>query len=69
MAITLNVSGMTCGHCVGSVTKALQAVPGVQKVSVSLDSGRAHVDGQANPEALVRAVEKEGYQAKVADLK
>lgn len=69
MAVTLSVSGMTCGHCVQSVTKALQAVAGVEKVSVSLDTGRAHVDGSANLGALIRAVEEEGYKAQVADRK
>ena len=69
MAITLSVTGMTCDHCVQSVTKALQAVAGVEKVSVSLDTGRARVDGKAGPGALVRAVEEEGYKAQVADSK
>lgn len=69
MAITLSVTGMTCDHCVRSVTKALQTVAGVEKVSVSLDTGRAHVDGKAVPAALIRAVEEEGYKAQVADYK
>lgn len=67
MAVTLNVVGMTCNHCVHAVTKALQAVAGVEKVSVSLDAGRAQVEGKAEPPALVRAVEEEGYKAKVVD--
>ena len=69
MAITLSVTGMTCGHCVHAVTKALTAVAGVEKVSVSLDAGRARVDGKASPAALIRAVEEEGYKAQVADSK
>ena len=69
MAITLSVTGMTCDHCVRSVTKALQAVAGVEKVSVSLDTGRARVDGKAVPAALIRAIEDEGYKAQVADFK
>ena len=69
MAITLTVTGMTCDHCVHAVTKALQAVAGVDKVSVSLDTGRARVDGKASPEALIRAVEEEGYKAQVAGSK
>lgn len=69
MAITLSVTGMTCGHCVQSVTKALQAVPGVDMVSVSLDTGRARVEGKAGPGALIRAVEEQGYKAQVAESK
>jgi copper chaperone len=64
---TLSVVGMTCNHCVHSVTKALQAVAGVQNVSVNLQDGRARVEGKADPQALVRAVEEEGYKAKVLE--
>lgn len=69
MAITLSVTGMTCNHCVHSVTKALEAVAGVEKVSVSLDPGRARVDGKASPGVLIHAIEEEGYKAQVADSK
>lgn len=67
MAITLSVTGMTCDHCVHSVTKALKAVAGVEKVSVSLGAGRARVDGRAEARALIQAVKEEGYQAQVVD--
>lgn len=67
MSITLSVSGMTCGHCVRSVSQALEAVRGVERVSVSLETGRAQIDGQATPTALIRAIEEEGYQARVAE--
>ena len=63
MAITLQVGGMTCEHCVRAVTKTLQAVPGVENVSVNLAGGRAEVEGAADPQALVRAIESEGYEA------
>jgi len=69
MAITLSITGMTCDHCVRSVTKALQAVAGVEKVSVSLDTGRADVGGQASPGALLHAVEEEGYKAQLWESK
>lgn len=67
MAITLSVTGMTCNHCVHSVTKALEAVAGVEKVAVSLAAGQAQVDGKASPDALIRAIVEEGYQAQVAN--
>ncbi|TQL46934.1 heavy-metal-associated domain-containing protein [Subtercola boreus] len=35
------VSGMTCSHCVASVTGELSAVPGVESVSVALNVGGA----------------------------
>lgn len=34
---TYQVTGMTCGHCVSSVTQELQAIDGVQDVAVELD--------------------------------
>jgi len=66
MTIALSITGMTCNHCVHSVTKALKAVAGVEDVSVNLGTGRASVDGNASPDALVQAVEEEGYKAQVA---
>lgn len=65
MAITLQVGGMTCEHCVRAVTKTLQAVPGVDAVSVNLAGGRAEVQGAPDPQALVRAITGEGYEAKL----
>ena len=69
MAVTLSVTGMTCDHCVRSVTKTLQAVAGVEKVAVRLDTGHALVDGKASPGVLIQAIEEEGYKAQVADSK
>ena len=36
---TINVSGMTCGHCVSSVTEELTELPGVENVAVNLNAG------------------------------
>ncbi len=64
--ITLEIKGMTCGHCARAVAEALQGVPGVEKVlAVNLDPGEAQVQGTADPVALVKAVEEEGYRAMV----
>ncbi|MDW8110557.1 MAG: heavy metal translocating P-type ATPase [Candidatus Bipolaricaulota bacterium] len=61
----LKVVGMTCQHCVKSVTKALQSVAGVQRVSVSLERGRADVEHAetVSPQRLVQAVVDAGYEA------
>lgn len=66
MITTLHVEGMSCDHCVQAVTRALKAVPGVERALVVLDSGLAEVEGEAGAAALVAAVEAEGYVAKVA---
>ncbi|ADW21025.1 MULTISPECIES: cation transporter [Thermus] len=64
--LKLKVEGMTCNHCVMAVKKALMKVPGVEKAEVSLERAEALVEGKADPEALIRAVEEEGYRAALA---
>lgn len=66
MITVLKIDGMTCGHCVAAVTKALEAVPGVESADVVLDGGRATVLHEGIPGALVAAVEDEGYTAREA---
>ncbi len=61
----LEVTGMTCGHCVAAVTKALQAVAGVESAEVSLEKKQAVVKGAADPQQLIQAVKSEGYDARV----
>jgi copper chaperone len=59
----LKIDGMTCGHCVAAVKKALEDVPGVTGAQVELATGRARVAGETSLEALLAAVQDEGYQA------
>ncbi len=59
----IRIQGMTCGHCVASVTKALQQVPGVSQVEVDLDQGEARVEGNPAKQALITAIQNEGFQA------
>ena len=51
---TYTVTGMTCGHCVASVTEEVSEVTGVETVDVDLDSGLLTVTGDADA-AAVRA--------------
>ncbi|BCX19199.1 MAG: hypothetical protein KatS3mg117_2881 [Geminicoccaceae bacterium] len=65
--VELVIEGMGCEGCVAAVDKALRAVPGVRAVAVDLEAGRATVEHEgADPTALVRAVEKAGYDARPA---
>jgi Cu+-exporting ATPase len=64
--IVVMVGGMSCAACVKAVTNALARVPGAAEVEVELETGRAVVAGKARPEALVAAVEKAGYDARLA---
>lgn len=63
MKKTIRIEGMMCMHCVGHVQKALQALPGVEGVEVSLENKQAVVSGTAlNDEALRGAVTEAGYE-------
>lgn len=63
---TLRVTGMTCGHCVRSVTQAIGQLGGVESADVQLDNGRAVViydPTKVTPRDMVDAVLEEGYTA------
>jgi copper ion binding protein len=61
---TYTVQGMTCGHCVSSVTEEVGEVAGVRQVDVDLATGRLTVVSDVEvPAADIRAaVEEAGYQ-------
>ena len=62
MKTTLNIEGMMCQHCVAHVKKALEGVPGVEAVEVSLEGNNAVVTGSADVEAMKAAVADAGYE-------
>lgn len=62
MTKTISIVGMHCQHCVAAVNEALQAVPGVTSVSVSLENNNAVVEGaNLDDAALKAAVEDTGF--------
>jgi P-type Cu+ transporter len=66
--LDLGVGGMSCASCVGRVEDAILKVPGVSGVNVNLATGRARVDlGEADPMAVVGAVEAAGYETAVEE--
>jgi hypothetical protein len=61
--LTFAVEGMTCSHCVETVTRALSRSPGVESANVDLDAKTAVVHGHdLDAHALARAVESVGYK-------
>lgn len=58
-----NVTGMSCAACSSRVEKAVSAVTGVTSVSVSLLTNSMGVEGDANAEEIISAVENAGYGA------
>ena len=61
---TYTVTGMTCGHCVASVTEEVQEIPGVENVDVVLETGSLTVISAEPLEDTAggTAVEDAGYQ-------
>ncbi|GEN81567.1 heavy-metal-associated domain-containing protein [Actinotalea fermentans] len=63
---TVSVQGMTCGHCVKSVTEEVSAIPGVTDVAVELvNGGTSTVTITAaepvSDEAIAAAIDEAGY--------
>ena len=66
--MVFTVRGMTCEGCVGTVTNAVEAVPGVTKADVSLEKNEAVVTAdpeEATAENIVAAIREAGYEAEV----
>lgn len=58
-----SVRGMTCGKCVGHVSRAISSVAGVERVDVQLSPGSARVEGSGlDPAAITHAVQDAGYE-------
>ena len=66
MNTTIKVSGMTCGHCVNSVTEELKKIAGVSDVQVDLDSGKVEITSAAEltQSAIQEAITEAGYELK-----
>ncbi|WP_047984062.1 copper chaperone CopZ [Ornithinibacillus californiensis] len=62
--LTLDVRGMTCGHCKMSVEGALNELEGVSNVEVDLTTGNVTVsydESKVTLESLRNAIEDQGY--------
>jgi Cu2+-exporting ATPase len=59
---TLKISGMSCGHCVEHVRKALQGLPGMAVVNVAIGSATVSYDpATVNEAAMSAAIADAGY--------
>ena len=60
---TIKISGMSCGHCTASVTKALSEIDGITNVQVDLEKGEATYN-ETKPvdlETVKEAITKIGF--------
>jgi copper chaperone CopZ len=60
---TVQIKGMTCGHCEGRVSAEILAIPGVASVAVSAEKAQATItsDLEISGEAIESAIKKAGY--------
>jgi len=58
------VEGMTCNHCVATVTDSLTKVNGIDNVEVDLSSGKAFYSGNIDKSVINEAIESCGYNVK-----
>jgi len=58
---TFNVSGMTCGHCEKSVTRAIRQLDPQAEVKIDRSKNLVEVQSQQPREALAQAISEEGY--------
>ncbi|MCI1040030.1 heavy-metal-associated domain-containing protein [Pseudomonas putida] len=61
-----NVQGMTCGHCVKAVTRAVQEQDAAAKVEIDLTARQVRVQSELGQEQILTAIRDEGYQAELA---
>jgi copper chaperone len=63
--VSIKVEGMSCGHCVMRVKKAIEGVEGVQRADVDLENKQATVEyeeGKASLEKVKAAIQEAGYK-------
>lgn len=65
MTIQLRLQGMSCGHCVAAVRRALETVPGVVVKDVQIGSATVDAASDNVIPAIKAAVDDAGYPAEV----
>ena len=66
-SLVLHIEGMSCGHCLNAVSRALTALSGVESGSVRMGRAELRYDEQTvEPSSIVAAVTDAGYRATAA---
>lgn len=67
-SLTLRIDGMSCGHCLNAVNRALSTITGVEVVSVTMGRADVRFDPQrVAADQVVAAIARAGYPARVWD--
>jgi len=65
--LSLSINGMSCGHCVNRVSKALSGLDGVSVEQVEVGSAQLSYDpAKVTTDRITRAVDDIGFEARVA---
>jgi copper chaperone CopZ len=65
--IIMGIDGMSCQKCVQSITRILQALPGVERVDVSLEAAQAALDYDPEITGVAQfksAIEEAGFDVR-----
>jgi copper chaperone len=64
MPYVLKIKGMSCQHCVISVTKALEKLEGIKNIDVDLKNGEVRFENKKSvtSERIEKAIEEAGYE-------
>lgn len=62
MKKTINIEGMSCGHCVAHVKKALSELKDTKVIEVSLENKHAVVDTDIIDNEIISAIDEAGYE-------
>jgi copper chaperone len=64
-SVTLNVQGMSCGHCVKAIEGSVGQLEGVKQVNVKLDEAVVEVaftESEVSLDQIKEAIEDQGYE-------
>ncbi|MBI5537810.1 MAG: heavy-metal-associated domain-containing protein [Deltaproteobacteria bacterium] len=62
MESTVQIKGMSCGHCVKAVDQALRKLDGIKDVKVTIGEAVITTDGPMNETAVREAIKDEGFE-------
>ncbi|CAN7635086.1 copper chaperone CopZ [Peribacillus frigoritolerans] len=65
--VTLNVQGMSCGHCVNSIEGSVGQLEGINEVNVKLNDAQVEVtfnESQVSLDIIKETIEDQGYEVK-----
>lgn len=61
--LKLRVPDMSCGHCAGTIEKAVKSVDPAARVTIDIGSATVAVDSTAGDEAICEIIRSAGYDS------